>query len=89
MYQGGARDAGITPILDQHDGAYEQTPAPKYFVELEGAGHFAWTDARATAKHPTIVEYGEAFFDCYLKGRPFPKSLEEPHPGLADLRFQQ
>lgn len=89
MYQGGTRDSVITPSLDGHDGAYGQTPAPKYLVIIDGAGHLAWIDNRAVARHPTIIDYSRAFLDRYLKGQPFPKALEEPRPGVADLRFQE
>src|SRR5438132_8530917 len=41
MYQGGTRDLGITPALAKPMGAYDQTPAPKYFVELDNADHMA------------------------------------------------
>ncbi len=89
MYQGGTRDTGISQLLERPGGAYEQTPAPKYLVQLAGAGHFAWIDMRANAKHNLIIEYGRAFLDQYLKSRPFPQSLEQPVAGIADLRFQQ
>ncbi len=89
MYQSGSRDPGVTALLEQHGGAYEQTPAPKYLVEFDRAGRFAWIDSRASAKHALIVEYSRAFFDRYLKSKPFPEALERPRPGVADLRFQQ
>ena len=89
MYLGGSRDAPITASLERREGAYEQTPAPKYLVVIDGAGHLAWVDNRAKAKHPLTIEYGRAFFDRYLKGKPFPRGLEEPGPGIADLRFQE
>jgi predicted dienelactone hydrolase len=44
MYQGGTLDVGITPALHKAMGAYDLLPMPKYYVELKGAGHFAWTD---------------------------------------------
>ncbi len=89
MYQTGARDRAISAGLERRGGAYEQTPAPKYLVEVAGAGHFAWVDIRANATHKIIVDYGRAFFDQYLRGQPFPHDLEEPPRGVADLRFQQ
>ena len=88
MYQGGTRDFGITPFLNRGDGAYEQTPAPKYFVEFDGAGHFAWTDLRATY-HAEIVVYSRAFLDRYLKGKQFPQALAEPHQGIAVIKIKQ
>jgi predicted dienelactone hydrolase len=89
MYLGGSRDTAITPSLERREGAYEQTPAPKYLVVIDGAGHLAWVDNRATAKHPLTVDYSRAFFDRYFKGKLFPPSLKEPGPGVADLRFQE
>jgi predicted dienelactone hydrolase len=78
MYQGGTRDFGITPFIISSGGAYDQTPAPKYFVEFAGAGHFAWTDMRATY-HDAIVDYARGFFEHWLKGKLFPSSLSTPH----------
>jgi predicted dienelactone hydrolase len=89
MYLGGSRDTPITASLERREGAYEQTPAPKYLVVIDGAGHLAWVDTRATAKHPLTIDYSRAFFNRYLKGKRFPRSLEEPGPGVADLRFQE
>ena len=89
MYQGGTRDLAITPSLSGREGAYRQTPSPKYLVIIDGAGHMAWVDSRATAKHPLIVDYSLAFFDRHLKNKPFPQNLQEPGAGVADLLFQQ
>src|SRR5580658_3710289 len=88
MYQGGTRDLGITPFIKKSGGAYDQTSAPKYFVEFDGAGHFAWTDLRATY-HAAIVAYSLAFLDHYLKGKPFPAALAEPHQGVTEVRIQE
>ena len=74
VYQGGTRDSGITPFVNKGDGAYDQTPSPKIYMELDGAGHFAWTDMRPTY-HATINSYSLAFFDYYLKGTRFPSDL--------------
>lgn len=86
MYQGGTRDVGITPFLIRSGGAYDQTPAPKYFVEFDGAGHFAWTDLRTTYQQE-IEDYSRAFLDRYLKGTPFPANLEQPHPGVTVVKI--
>jgi predicted dienelactone hydrolase len=88
MYQGGTRDPGITPYLNKGNGAYDQTPAPKYFVEFAGAGHFAWTDLRG-AYHAAIIDYSRAFLDRYLKGKTFPHSLTEPHKGVSAVRMKE
>ena len=66
MYQGGTRDFGVTPVVNKQGGAYDLSSKPKYYVELEGAGHFAWTDLnRAYAS--SIDTYSVAFFDACLK----------------------
>ena len=86
MYQGGTRDVGITPFVKKSGGAYDQSRAPKYFVEFNGAGHLAWTDLR-DVDHAGIVEYARAFLDRYLKGGNFPNALTSPHDGVADVRI--
>jgi predicted dienelactone hydrolase len=88
MYQGGTRDYGITPFVNKGEGAYDQTPVPKYFVDFNGAGHFAWTNLRG-AYHAAIVEYSVAFLDRYLKGKPFPHALAEPHEGVSVVKMKQ
>lgn len=69
MYQGGTLDFGITPALHKAMGAYDLSPTPKYYVELKGAGHFAWTDSRGTF-HDPIVAYSPAFLDLCVRGSP-------------------
>jgi predicted dienelactone hydrolase len=66
MYQGGTWDAGITPSVRRPGGAYDQTAAPKYYVELNRAGHLAWTDLNPRFQS-VISTYSIAFFDRYLK----------------------
>jgi predicted dienelactone hydrolase len=68
MYQGGTRDLGVTPMIKRKDGAYDKTHAPKYFVEFEAAGHFAWTNVNKIYQE-VIGTYSVAFFDRYLKGQ--------------------
>jgi len=87
MYQGGTRD-GMTLFLKMPDGAYAQSPAPKYFVEFDKMGHRGWTDADVT-QHEDIESYSLAFFDLYLKGKPFPAKLLKPYPGIDDLKIQR
>jgi predicted dienelactone hydrolase len=67
MYQGGTRDIGVTPVVKRANGAYDRSSVPKYYVEFDGAGHFAWTNANKQFQ-PTITTYSVAFFDQYLKG---------------------
>ena len=74
MYQGGTRDFGVTPTVRRFSGAYDRSSAPKYYVEFEGAGHFAWTNLNKTYQD-VISSYSVAFFDRWLKGRSDPDSL--------------
>jgi predicted dienelactone hydrolase len=67
MLQGGTLDFGITPTLNKSMGAYDQLGAPKYYVEFEGASHFAWTDLGRMAR-ASIVAYSVAFMNRYVKG---------------------
>ncbi len=67
MYQGGTRDIAVTPSLTKAEGTYNLSPPDKYLVILDGASHFAWAD-RIPTYHPSIISYGVAFFDRYLKG---------------------
>jgi pimeloyl-ACP methyl ester carboxylesterase len=70
MYQGGTRDFGITPAIEKMQGAYDQSPEPKYLVVISKAGHLAWTDiGRAVFRKP-IVDYSVAFLNRYVKEQP-------------------
>lgn len=81
MYQGAQFDLGITPALRSSHGAFAQSEAPKYYMELRRASHFVWTNASCWGYRETadclekrsnprlIVDYGVAFFDCHLKQR--------------------
>jgi predicted dienelactone hydrolase len=88
MYQGGTRDIGITPFINKGNGAYPQSPAPKYYVEFDGAGHFAWTDLNPKYQS-AIIEYSRAFLDKYLKGKSFPAALATPHPGVTVVEIKE
>jgi predicted dienelactone hydrolase len=99
MYQSGTRDIGVDPILKKSGGAYDASRAPKFFEELPGAGHGAWSNLTclsygsvpqcnqesATAK--TINQYAVAFFDRYLFGRKEPV-LDQSNGELADYRHK-
>ena len=67
MYQTGTRDKDITPRLKQPAGAFSMTPAPRYFIEFEGADHYAWTELER-GYQSIIVKTASQFFDKYLKG---------------------
>jgi hypothetical protein len=91
MYQGGTLDIGITPTVRRLGGAYDLTSSPKYYLELAGGGHFAWTNLNKSYQ-PTIDDYALAFFDRYLKGAtdpdPLAHLLEQPWPrDVSDLRY--
>lgn len=77
MYQGGTRDLGETPVVTRQGGAYDLSSVPKFYVEFNGAGHFAWTNLNK--KYQDLINaYSVAFFDRYLK------DIENPDP-LARL----
>jgi len=86
MYQGGTLDVGITPLLRRPGGVYDASPAPKYFVELDGAGHLAWTDLRASA-HGDINAYAIAFLDHYVLGAAAAPLLTQASPRVSELRY--
>ena len=86
MYQGGTRDFGITPTLRKSMGSYDQSPQPKYYVEFDGASHFAWTDIGRIA-HSQIIAYSLAFMNHYVKGEPADPLLTHAGPGVADFRY--
>src|SRR5262249_11127500 len=98
MYQGGTLDAGITPFLKGPRGAYAAANPPAYFLVLRAAAHLAWTNCgnqRTTesclahgANARLIDQYGIAFFDRYLKGKP-ESTLEKKDPLLAESLFRR
>lgn len=91
MYQGGTLDIGISPFVRKPGGAYDLTSAPKYFLDLAGAGHFAWTNLNKSYQS-RINQYALAFFARHLKGTaepdPFAHLLDPPWPhDVSDLRY--
>ncbi len=86
MYQGGTWDYGLTVGLRKARGAYDQSPAPKYFVEFSGIGHFGWTDFRSSA-HREIIAYSLAFLDHYVKGQAPAPLLTQAQPRVAKLCY--
>lgn len=68
IYLTGSRDYDITALIKKSGtGAYAQTSAPKYMMELNEAGHFSFTE-RDNRFHERINKTALAFFDAYLKG---------------------
>jgi predicted dienelactone hydrolase len=86
MYQGGTHDFGITPAIEKTQGAYDQSPEPKYLVVIDRAGHFSWTNiGRAMFRKP-IVDYSVAFLNHYVKGQPAEPLLSQPGLGISLFR---
>lgn len=86
MYQGGTADLGITPWIVKKGGAYDASPAPRYFVELARASHFAWTNLNPVA-HDVILGYALPFLDRYVRDANVGMQLTAHHVGIAQLRF--
>jgi predicted dienelactone hydrolase len=84
QYQGGVLDIGITPVVGQPGGCYDQTPHPAEFINYKDAGHLAFTDFNAT-DHDSMIFYARAFFDVWLRGVAA-DVLRTKRPGVAELR---
>lgn len=67
MYQSGTADDDILPSVKAKGGAYAHTHAPKYFIELTGANHLAWTETDERYKN-IIDKTALQFFDRHVKG---------------------
>jgi predicted dienelactone hydrolase len=80
MYQAGMLDQVFTLPLNLS--GYDQSPAPKYFVEFTTAAHLAWTDLWLGG-HDEIVDYALAFLDHHVKGVPASAALRTRLPGVA------
>lgn len=87
MYQGGTWDFGVTPALHKSRGAYDQSPEPKYYVEFDKMGHFAWADIGRRKARRAIIAYSLTFMNYYVKGEPPAPALTEPLPGVAFFRY--
>lgn len=86
MYQGGTRDTPLTPTVRDPMGAYDQSASPRYYVEFDRAGHFAWTDL-LSGSHAPIVAYAGAFMDRYVKGLAATTALTQISPDAVILRY--
>jgi hypothetical protein len=72
-------------------GAYDLSSSPKYYVEFDGAGHFAWTLLNKTYQD-VIDTYSVAFLDRYVKGQKEPDPLgplfaEGTHSQVSYAKF--
>lgn len=71
MYQCGTMDFGVTPFLTGKRGAFDQTSAPAYLVEIQGANHFTWSNLNRNQAHEKLIDhYCLAFLDKYVQGDP-------------------
>ncbi len=87
MYQGATADT-LSAAIGERGNAYDQTPAPKYFIDLQDEAHKAWRDD-TKGPHDTIAAYAIAFFDVYLKGKPASPILDQKLPGVSHLRHEE
>jgi uncharacterized protein (TIGR03437 family) len=97
QYQGGTLDLGVTPWVERTEGAYDQTPPTKFFLNLRLAGHFVWTNStctsagtvaeclRTSSNAALINTHTQAFLDHYVRGLDAPL-LWERGAGLAEYR---
>ena len=67
LYEGGTKDKPITPEIMRRGGGYDQTPAPKYFIELDGGDHFSFTELDR-GYQDIIRRTVLAFVNKYVKG---------------------
>lgn len=85
MYQSGTRDTpGIRSSIRTNGGALDMTRPPAYYVELRGAGHFAWTDLNARYQE-SIAYYSLAFLNRHVRGDRT-AGLDARRADVADLR---
>jgi pimeloyl-ACP methyl ester carboxylesterase len=87
MYQGGTWDLGVTPTVHKAMGSYDQSPPPKYYVEFDKIGHFAWADIGTDSARGGIVAYSLAFLNHYVKGESADPQLTKKSPGVAVFRY--
>ncbi len=87
MYQGGTWDYGVTPVMHKSMGAYDRSSEPKYYVEFDRMGHFAWTDIGRRKARKAIIAYSLTFMNYYVKGEPPAPSLTQVLPGVALFRY--
>lgn len=86
MYQGGTKDMGVTPYIKKPGGCYDRSPSPTYFVEFDGAGHYAFTNAVLTYQKD-INYYSVAFLNAYVKNDPAAyKLLQKRLASVTDYR---
>jgi predicted dienelactone hydrolase len=87
MYISGTRDLAVAPSLARKGGAFDQTPAPAYFITLRNVGHFSFTDIQQTG-HASMIHYALAFLDRHVRND---KSADPTakRPDVVDLRSKR
>jgi hypothetical protein len=63
MYQAGGFDPAFTRAVHR---AFDESPFPKYYVEINKAWHLAWTDVGGMHRSE-IVANAITFLDMYVK----------------------
>jgi predicted dienelactone hydrolase len=74
MYQELINESGVIPAGSDALAAYVQSSSPRFYVVFTSAS----TDMEA---------YGLAFFDRYLRNKPFPEPLVLPHQGIPKVQI--
>jgi len=87
MYQSGTRDFGINPSLKRASGVFDETPAPKFYIDFQGAGHMAWTNLNREYQEE-ILAYSIAFLDRYVLGIGPAPALTIKLKQVADMRWE-
>jgi predicted dienelactone hydrolase len=87
MYQTGSLDPVFSLPLELAGGGFDQSPPPKYLVEVDGAAHLAWTDLGLSGRD-AIVGYATAFLDRYLKGDAGNATLARKLPGVSTFEHE-
>ena len=85
MFQAGEFDPVFTGPMH---GAFDQSPQPKYFVEIEHAWHLAWVDFGGLHP-PSIIAYAVAFLDRYLKGTSESPMLDDNQQAHAAVTLRR
>ncbi len=87
LYQGGTRDAAITPPMMEAGGTYAQTSPSKYGQVFDKAGHSAWTEGWLNSRfHNEMAYYIVSFFDAYLKNGSV-STLEVKKSRVSDMDY--
>ena len=87
MYQSGTWDLGVKPIMHKALGSYDQSPSPKYYVEFDKVGHFAWADIGRASAREGIIGYSVWFLDHYVNAAPADPRLTQPERGVAVFHY--